>query len=46
LAFCLALLAKRLPDLALLVERWDEIPEAIRAGMVAMVKAAGASRQP
>jgi len=27
-------------DLALLVERWDALPEALRAGIVAMVKAA------
>jgi hypothetical protein len=46
LAFCLALLAKKSPDLALLVERWDEIPGAIRAGMVAIVKAVGAAPRP
>jgi hypothetical protein len=40
LAFCLALLAKKSADLALLVERWDDIPEALRAGILAMVKAA------
>jgi hypothetical protein len=33
----LALFAKRSPDLALVVERWDDLPEAVRAGMVAMV---------
>jgi hypothetical protein len=27
------------PDLALLVKRWDALPEALRAGIVAMVKA-------
>ena len=27
-------------DLALIVERWDALPEAVRAGIVAMVKAA------
>ncbi len=43
LAFCLAFLAKKSPDLALLVECWDELPEAVRAGIVAMVKAAGAT---
>jgi hypothetical protein len=42
LASCLALLAKKSPDLALLVERWDGLPEAVRAGIVAMVKASGA----
>jgi hypothetical protein len=30
------------PDLARVVERWDALPEAIRAGIVAMVKAASA----
>jgi hypothetical protein len=39
LAFCLALLARKSADLALLVERWDSLPEAVRAGIVAMVKA-------
>jgi hypothetical protein len=41
LADCLAVLAQTSPDLALLVERWDSLPEAICAGIVAMVKAAG-----
>ncbi len=40
-AFCLALLARKSADLALLVKRWDRLPEAIRAGILAMVKAAG-----
>jgi hypothetical protein len=35
----LALLAQKSPDLALVVERWDALPEALRAGIVAMVKA-------
>jgi hypothetical protein len=39
LASCLALLAKKSPDLALIAERWDGLPEAVRAGIVAMVKA-------
>src|SRR5438067_11725782 len=42
LASCLALLAEKSPDLALLVQRWDSLPEAVRAGIVAMVKAASA----
>jgi hypothetical protein len=29
------------PDLPLIVERWDTLPEAVRAGIVAMVKASG-----
>ena len=28
------------PDLAAVIEAWDRLPEAIRAGIVAMVKAA------
>jgi len=39
LASCLALLHQKSPDLALLVERWDALPEALRAGIVAMVTA-------
>ncbi len=27
------------PDLALIVERWSELPEAVRAGILAMVRA-------
>jgi hypothetical protein len=41
LASCLALLAQKSPDLALVVEHWDNLPEAVRAGIVALVKAAG-----
>jgi len=29
------------PDLALVVERWDALPDVLRAGIVAMVKASG-----
>jgi hypothetical protein len=39
LAFCLSLLTRKSPDLALLVERWDSLPDAVRAGIMAMVKA-------
>src|SRR5436309_2995337 len=39
LASCLALLAQKSTDLALVVERWDALPQAVRAGIVAMVKA-------
>ena len=31
------------PDLAAVVDAWSELPEAIRAGIVAMVKAASGS---
>ena len=40
LASCLALLAEKSADLALVAERWDGLPEAIRAGIMAMVKTA------
>jgi hypothetical protein len=39
LASCLALLAQISPDLALLVQHWEALPEAVRAGIVAMMKA-------
>jgi hypothetical protein len=39
LASCLAFLSQKSPDLALLLERWDALPEAVRAGIVAMVRA-------
>jgi DNA-directed RNA polymerase subunit RPC12/RpoP len=44
LASSLALLAKKSPDLALVAERWEALPEAVRVGIVAMVKAAGYAR--
>jgi hypothetical protein len=37
----LALLSQKWPDLALVAERWESLPEAVRVGIVAMVKAAG-----
>jgi hypothetical protein len=39
LAFCLAFLSRVSPDLALVVERWSLLPEAMRTGILAMVKA-------
>jgi len=39
-AFCVALLGRESPDLAALVEAWADLPDAIRAGIVAMVKTA------
>jgi len=41
LAECLALLRRESPDLAAVVEAWPKLPESIKAGIVAMVKAAG-----
>ncbi len=35
----LALLERESPDLALLVKRWDTLPEAVRAGIMAMIRA-------
>jgi hypothetical protein len=32
------------PDLALIVEHWEQLPEAVRASIVAMVKASGKGR--
>jgi hypothetical protein len=31
-------------DLALIVERWESLPDAVRAGIVAMVKAGDTAR--
>ena len=39
LAFCLALLARKSTELALIVERWYNLPLPVRAGIVAMVQA-------
>ena len=40
LADCLALLAQNDPDFATVAQAWSELPEPIRAAIVAMVKAA------
>lgn len=32
------------PDLAMVVKRWESLPEAVRAGIVTMVKATGRER--
>jgi hypothetical protein len=40
LASCLALLVQKSPDFALVVECWDSLSDPVRAGIVAMVKAA------
>ncbi|HUT12475.1 MAG TPA: hypothetical protein VMY42_18395 [Thermoguttaceae bacterium] len=45
MAHCVALLVQSHPGLALVVETWPELPEAIRAGIAAMVKAAGEARK-
>jgi hypothetical protein len=46
LASCLALLAKKSSVLAILFERWDTMPEAIRVAIDAMVKSAIATVAP
>ena len=39
LASCLAFLSEKSPDLAAVVEAWPMLPEPLRAGILAMVKA-------
>ena len=41
LAHYLALLKQESADLAVIVEAWAELPEAIKAGILAMVQASG-----
>jgi hypothetical protein len=41
LAFCLALLERESTDLAAIVRAWPNLPEAIKAGILAMIRAAG-----
>ncbi len=43
LADCLAFLAANRPDLATVATAWDDLPEPVKAGILAMVKAAGLS---
>ena len=40
LAFRLALLVEKWPDLQAIIDAWPDLPEAIKTGIVAMVKAA------
>ena len=40
LASCLAFRRAESPDLALLLEHWDDLSEPVKAGILAMVKAA------
>jgi hypothetical protein len=40
LGVLLGVLGAARPDLALLVERWDALPQPVKAGIVAMVRAA------
>ncbi len=43
MASCLALLAQDEPDLGAVIRAWPELPEAVKVGIVAMVRAAGGS---
>jgi len=40
-ASCVPFLREKAPDLAEVVEAWDHLPEAIKAGILAMVQALG-----
>jgi hypothetical protein len=42
LAHCLAFLGATRPDLASVVTAWDHLPEAVRAGTTAMIRASNA----
>ena len=44
LAAFLAYMSRRNPDLAAVVRAWPKLPEAVRAGILAMVKATGERR--
>ena len=39
LAECLAFLAEKVPDLAAVIDAWPALPEAIKKGILAMVRA-------
>ncbi len=43
---CPPTLVETVSDLAIVIERWDKLPEAVRAGIVAMAKAASAISSP
>ncbi len=40
LASCLAFISSKCPDLASVIDAWPELPEAIRAAILAMVQTA------
>jgi len=40
-ASCVPFLREKGPDLVEVVEAWDKLPEAVRAGIMAMVRASG-----
>ncbi len=39
LASCLAFLTEKMPDLASVIDAWNDLPDAVKAGILAMVKA-------
>ena len=41
LAFCLARLVQQDPELRAVIDAWAELPDAVRAGIVAMVRVTG-----
>ncbi len=45
LAFCLAFLTEKMPDLAAVVKAWPTLPAAIKAGIRAMVEAAASGSE-
>ena len=46
LADCLICLSKRIPDLGIVVKSWDKLPKAIKAGILALVRATVDQRDP
>jgi hypothetical protein len=45
LASRLALLIRKTPSMALVIERWEALPDAVRAGIVAMIEASTGATQ-
>jgi hypothetical protein len=45
LSLSLSRISQNDPDLALILERWPTLPEAIRAGILAMINAAACRRR-
>ena len=41
---CLPFLRRKSPDLTLIIERWPGLPEAVKAGIVAIVEATAEQR--
>ena len=43
LSVCLSVLRRKSTELAVVVERWDGLPEAVKGGILAMVRASDGS---